>query len=74
MKKFLRNYDFEDYFESRILYRGKNYYKENRILDIFCQQDLITAYIDGSEIYKIEIRSKQKKKKINLSFPKYMTK
>ena len=60
MKKFLRNYDFEDYFESRILYRGKNYYKENRILDIWCQQDLITAYIDGSEIYKIEIRADDK--------------
>ena len=28
MKKFLRNYDFEDYFESHILSRGKNYYKE----------------------------------------------
>lgn len=56
MKKFLRNYDFEDYFNSFILSRGKSYYKENRILDIWCQQDLVTAYIDGSEIYRIELR------------------
>lgn len=50
MKKFLRNYDFEDYFDLLILSRGKSYYKENRILDIWCQQDLVTAYIDDSEI------------------------
>ena len=60
MKKFLRNYDFEDYFDSLILSRGKSYYKENRILDIWCQQDLVTAYIDGSEIYRIEIRANDK--------------
>ena len=59
MKKFLRNYDFENYYDSLILSRGKNYYKENRILDIWYQQDLVTAYIDGSEIYKIEIREKK---------------
>ena len=56
MKKFLKNYDFEDYFDSLILSRGKNYYKENRILDIWWQDDLVTAYIDGSEIYRIELR------------------
>ena len=55
MKKFLRNCDFENNFDSLILSRGKNYYKDNRILDIWCQQDLVTAYIDGSEIYKVEI-------------------
>ncbi len=60
MKKFLRNYDFEDHFESHILSRGKNYYKENRILDIWCQEDLIIAYIDGSEIYRIELRANDK--------------
>lgn len=60
MKKFLRNYDFEDYFDSLILSRGKSYYKENRILDIWCQDDLITAYIDGSEIYRIELRANDK--------------
>ena len=60
MKKFLRNYDFEDYFETHILSRGKNYYKENRILDIWCQEDLVTAYIDGSEIYRIELRANDK--------------
>ena len=60
MKKFLRNYDYEDYFDPLILSRGKSYYKENRILDIWCQQDLVTAYIDGSEIYKVEIRANNK--------------
>ena len=60
MKEFLRNYDFEDYFETHILSRGKNYYKENRILDIWCQEDLVTAYIDGSEIYRIELRANDK--------------
>lgn len=60
MKKFLRNYNFEDYFDSLILSRGKSYYKENRILDIWCQQDLTTAYIDGSQIYRIEIRANDK--------------
>lgn len=61
MKKILKNYDFEDYFDSLILSRGKNYYKENRILDIWCQDDLVTAYIDGSEIYRIELRVDDKK-------------
>lgn len=56
MKKFLKNYDFEDYFESHILSRGESYYRENRILDIWCQNNLITAYIDGSEIYKVELK------------------
>ena len=57
MRKFLKNYNFEDYFESHILSRGKSYYKENRILDIWYQDDTITAYIDGSEIYRIELRA-----------------
>ena len=56
MKRLLKNHDFEEYFDSHILSRGKSYYKENRILDIWCQQDLVTAYIDGSEIYRIELR------------------
>ena len=57
MKKFLRNYDFEDNFDSTILYRGKSYYRENRILDIWCQNDEITAYINGTEIYRIGLRA-----------------
>ena len=61
MKKFLRNCDFENYFDSHILSRGKSYYKENRILDIWYQDDLVTAYIDGSEIYRIELRVNDKK-------------
>ncbi len=56
MKKFLKNYDFEDYFESHILSRGESYYRENRILDIWHQDNLITAYIDGSEIYRVELK------------------
>lgn len=63
MKKFLRNYDYEDYFDSNILTRGKKYYKENRILDIWCQKDLITAYIDGAEIYKVKIKANDKELK-----------
>ena len=60
MKKFLRNYNFEDDFDSHILSRGESYYKENRILDIWCQDNLITAYIDGSEIYRIELNADDK--------------
>ena len=60
MKKLLRNYDFENYFDSPVLSRGKSYYKENRILDIWYQDDLVTAYIDGSEIYRIELRVNDK--------------
>ena len=56
MKKFLKDYNFEELFEPHILYRGRDYYAENRILDIWCQNDLITAYIDGSEIYRIEVK------------------
>lgn len=56
MKKFLKNYNFEDDFESHILSRGESYYRENRILDIWHQDNLITAYIDGSEIYRIELK------------------
>ena len=61
MKKFLQNYDFKDYFESHILSRGESYYIENRILDIWCQDNLITAYIDGSEIYRVELKVDDKK-------------
>ena len=60
MKKFLKNYDFEDYFESHILSRGESYYRENRILDIWHQDNLITAYIDGSEIYRVELKADDK--------------
>ena len=56
MKKFLNNYDFEDYFDVGILSRGKDYYKENRILDIWHQEDTVTAYVNGSNIYRIELR------------------
>ncbi len=55
MKKFIENYNFENDFESHILSRGESYYRENRILDIWCQDSLITAYIDGSEIYRIQL-------------------
>ncbi len=60
MKKILKDYDFERYFESHILSRGKSYYMENRILDIWCQDNLITAYIDGSEIYRVELKADNK--------------
>ncbi len=60
MKKFLKDYNFEDYFDLSILSRGKSYYKENRILDIWCQENTVTAYIDGSEIYRIELRINDK--------------
>ena len=53
MKKFLKNYDFEDYFESHILSRGESYYRENRILDIWHQDNLITAYIDGQKYIEL---------------------
>ena len=56
MKKFLKNYDFEKYFDYNILYRGESYYRENKILDIWCQDNLITAYIDGSEIYRVKLK------------------
>lgn len=58
MKKFLVN--FEDEFEPHILARGKKYYKENRIIDIWCQDNSITAYVDGTEIYKIELEISNK--------------
>ena len=61
MKNFLKNCNFEDCFESHILSRGKSYYRENRILDIWCQDNLITAYIDGSEIYRVELKADDKK-------------
>ena len=56
MKKFLKDCNFEELFVQQILYHGRYYYAENRILDIWCQNDLITAYIDGSEIYRIEVK------------------
>ena len=56
MKKFFKNYDFEKYFDYNILYRGESYYRENKILDIWCQDNLITAYIDGSEIYRVKLK------------------
>ncbi len=58
MKKFLENVEFEDYFEYSILSRGQSYYNENRIRDIWYQKDNVYAYIDGSEIYKVELEIK----------------
>ncbi len=55
MKKILNDNSFEGYFEPSILSRGERYYRENRIMDIWCQGDTVTAYIDGSEIYKVEL-------------------
>ncbi len=60
MKKFLKNYDFEDYFEPHILVRGKNYYLDNRILDIWYRDNSVFAYIGGTEIYKIVINIYEK--------------
>lgn len=53
MRKFLENCDLEDYFESQVLYRGKEYYMENRILDVWYSGNTITAYISGSSIYRV---------------------
>ena len=40
-----------------ILSRGKSYYRENRILDIWFQDDEIKTYIDGTEIYIVELKA-----------------
>ncbi len=56
MKKFLENYKFTDCFESNILSRGERYYQENRILDIWYQDNNVYAYVDGSQIYKIGLK------------------
>lgn len=70
MKQFLKNYDFEDAYAPHILSRGKNYFYERRILDIWCQDNFITAYIEGSEIYKVELRvSDNKLLNFNCSCP-----
>ena len=58
MKKFLENNEFENQFESNILYRGQEYYSENRILDIWYQDNNVYAYINGSDIYKVELEIK----------------
>ena len=55
MKKLLNDYEFENYYNSNILYRGRDYYKEDRILDIWYKGDTVTAYIDGSHIYRVEV-------------------
>lgn len=55
MKKFLREYNIEDEVDYTILSRGKRYYNDGRILDIWCEGNFITAYIDGSEIYRIKL-------------------
>ena len=58
MKKFLENDEFENYFENSILSRGQSYYIDNRILDIWYQENNVYAYVDGSEIYKVELEIK----------------
>ena len=55
MKKFLENHEFEDYFDSSILARGREYYRENRILNIWYQANHVVAYVGGSKIYKTEL-------------------
>ena len=57
MKQFLRNYNFEENYAPHILARGKSYFHERRILDIWCHDNFVTAYIEGSEIYKVELRA-----------------
>lgn len=56
MKKILNDCDFEKYFDPVILARGKDYYHSDRILDIWCQKDYVTAYVGGSEIYKVKLK------------------
>lgn len=63
-------YEFEDYVDSVILNRGFNYYCNDRILDIWQQDNFITAYIKGSEIYRIKLELKNNKiKKYSCSCP-----
>ena len=61
MKRFLTTNKFENYFDSNLLYRGQGYYNEDRILDIWYQENDVTAYIDGSEIYKVKLEIENEK-------------
>lgn len=61
MKTFLNNYNFNNLYDHDILKRGEGYYYKGRILDIWCYKDLITAYVEGSEIYRIELKASSNK-------------
>ena len=61
MKRFLTTNKFENYFDSNLLYRGQSYYNEGRILDIWYQENEVTAYIDGSTIYKVKLEIENEK-------------
>lgn len=69
MKKFLDDYNFEYHFDENNLFRGKSYYLENRILDIWCQDNKVVAYINGSSIYKVKLTIDNKLKDYSCSCP-----
>lgn len=48
---------FEPSIDSDILLRGLDYYKNNKIIDIWSQDNFVKAYIHGEEIYKVEIKA-----------------
>jgi len=54
MKKFEVG-NIKSIFNNTIFQRGEEYFREDRILDIWYQNDQIISYIDGSEIYKVEL-------------------
>lgn len=58
MRKLIENDEFKYSFDTNILERGMEYYKSNRILDIWCQDNIVTSYIDGSQIYKVKLEIK----------------
>lgn len=55
MKKIDVGY-FEPGVDSDVLIRGLNYYKDDKILDIWASGDVVKAYVKGEEIYRIELK------------------
>ena len=53
--------DFEDDFEERILQRGYNYYLEGLVDDVFVDGNTISASVDGTEVYSVEVTIDRKK-------------
>ena len=53
--------DFENDFEERILQRGYNYYLEGLVDDVFVDGNNISAKVDGTEVYSVEVTIDRKK-------------
>lgn len=46
---------FEQEVDSKIIARGRQYFSDGLVTDLFSEEGCFTAYVDGSELYEVEV-------------------